>query len=159
MSEKGIKISPKHGLNPTMGVCFFCGEPKEIALFGKLKNDEKAPERLVLDYEPCDKCREQMEQGVTFIGVTFEPNQDGQPPITENNEQKLYPTGAFMVVRDEAVERLLPGDEIKDMREDTLKKRKAFVEGCILKSWSDAYAKLNDSETPDEPDDENSNTD
>ena len=33
MSNAGIKLSPKHGLNPTIPVCFWCGEERnEVAL-------------------------------------------------------------------------------------------------------------------------------
>lgn len=35
--SKGIKISPKYGLNPTIPVCFWCGKQKnEIALMGRM---------------------------------------------------------------------------------------------------------------------------
>ena len=33
---KNIKISPKHGLNPLIPKCFFCGKEKnEIAILGR----------------------------------------------------------------------------------------------------------------------------
>ena len=55
----GIRLSDKHGVNPTMGVCMWCGEPTgEIALLGKLKGDVEAPRYSTLSYEPCDKCKE-----------------------------------------------------------------------------------------------------
>ena len=40
-----IKVSPKHGLNPTIPQCFWCGKDKsEIALLGKMdKEDSPAP--------------------------------------------------------------------------------------------------------------------
>lgn len=44
-----IKISPKHGVNPTIPVCFFCGKPKnEIALMGRMggKEDIEAPTKF-----------------------------------------------------------------------------------------------------------------
>ena len=59
-----ILLSPKHGLNPTIPICFWCGEEKnEIALMGRIGDarkgeDFEAPMHAVLDYEPCDKCRE-----------------------------------------------------------------------------------------------------
>ena len=37
MSNAGIKLSPKHGLNPTIPVCFWCGEERnEVALLGHI---------------------------------------------------------------------------------------------------------------------------
>lgn len=44
-----IKLSPKHGVNPTIPVCFFCGKPKnEIALMGRMggKEDIEAPTKF-----------------------------------------------------------------------------------------------------------------
>lgn len=36
-----IKLSSKHGVNPTIPVCFFCGEEKnEIALLGRIGGKE-----------------------------------------------------------------------------------------------------------------------
>lgn len=38
----GIEISPKHGLNPTIPVCFWCGKEKnEIALLGRIREKTK----------------------------------------------------------------------------------------------------------------------
>lgn len=72
--SNSIKISPKHGVNPTIPICFFCGEEKqEIALLGKIggkSEDLEAPRHMVLDYEPCDKCKEQMKLGVVLIPVS-----------------------------------------------------------------------------------------
>lgn len=67
MPSKSIKISPKYGVNPTIPVCFFCGEEKqEIALLGKLKGDVEAPHRMCLDYEPCEKCKQIFAQGIDW---------------------------------------------------------------------------------------------
>lgn len=71
---KSIPLSPKHGVNPCIPICFFCGKEKnEIALLGKLKNDAEASRSALFDYEPCDKCKELMSQGITMIGVTSQP--------------------------------------------------------------------------------------
>lgn len=32
-----VRLSPKHGLNPSLVVCPICGEPISIALLGRLK--------------------------------------------------------------------------------------------------------------------------
>ena len=57
-----ILLSPKHGLNPSMQLCFYCGECKGIALMGKLKDDKEAPRECVTDLEPCDKCKEKYKE-------------------------------------------------------------------------------------------------
>ena len=99
--SKGITLSPKHGVNPTIPVCFFCGEDKnEIALLGRIggKEDLEAPRKVVLDFEPCDKCKEKFAQGVLLIEVTQTPTYIGMP-IAEN----AYPTGRYVVVKPEAL--------------------------------------------------------
>ena len=100
--SKSIKLSPKHGVNPCMPVCFFCGDTKnEIALLGRIggKEDLEAPMRAVLDYEPCEECRKKFAEGVLLIEVTNYPNMEGQPMIAKN----AYPTGRYSVVRPEAL--------------------------------------------------------
>ena len=55
--EPSIRLSEKHGLNPTLGVCFFCGEETgEIGLLGKLKGDREASTSLSVLSMP--SCRE-----------------------------------------------------------------------------------------------------
>ena len=100
-------ISKKHGLNPSMDICFFCGEAKGIALFGKMKGDAEAPRNVLLNYEPCDKCKEAMDQGTTVIEVVTEDN--GNMPIKEG----IYPTGRWCVMRSEAAQELFGTDSKK----------------------------------------------
>lgn len=100
-------VSKKHGLNPSMDICFFCGEAKGIALFGKMKGDAKAPHNVLLNYEPCDKCKELMAQGTTLIEVVTEDN--GNMQIQEG----IYPTGRWSVMRSEAAKELFETDSPK----------------------------------------------
>lgn len=129
-----IKISPKHGVNPTIPVCFFCGKEKqELALLGKLKGDVEAPMNMVLDYEPCEHCKRLFEKGVLVIGVS-DTAPDGRPPIQKKGKTNLYPTGAYIVAtkdfitrvfEDEIAENLLKaGKCLMDYRElETIQKR------------------------------------
>ena len=100
-----IRLSPKHGLNPTIPICAFCGKQKnEIALMGRIGDGRKgedfeAPRNVILDYEPCDECKAQWEQGVAIIEVSRYPVTEGQPPIA----QGAYPTGRVAVVKEEAL--------------------------------------------------------
>lgn len=86
MSNKGIKLSPKYGVNPTIPICFFCGEEKnEIALMGHIgdgrkREDIEAPKHMILDYEPCACCQEKFSHGVLIVEVNSYPNSDNQPP-------------------------------------------------------------------------------
>jgi hypothetical protein len=94
--SKSIPLSPKHGVNPTIPICFFCRENKnEIALLGRLPKDQKAPTHTLIDYEPCDKCKEKFKEGVLIIECTQHPNIPNQPPI----QQHAYPTGDYVVVK------------------------------------------------------------
>lgn len=98
--SNGIKLSPKHGVNPCMPVCFFCGQDRnEIVLFGKIgKEDKEAPMRAVVDFEPCDECKKKFAEGVLLIEVTNSPECIGMPIAKD-----AYPTGRYVVVRPEAL--------------------------------------------------------
>lgn len=102
-------ISKKHGLNPSMDICFFCGEAKGIALFGKMKGDAEAPREVLLNYEPCGDCAKKMAEGTTVIEVVTEDN--GNMPMKEN--VYVYPTGRWCVVRKEAAKELFNGEFAK----------------------------------------------
>lgn len=120
--SNNIKLSPKHGVNPTMGVCFFCGEHTgEIGLLGKIKGDAEAPKESVLSYEPCDNCKALMEQGITLIAVREDT--DGRPPIASDENGTYYPTGDFMVLTEHGVNACFTEDAAKSL----LKSRKGFV--------------------------------
>lgn len=122
MSKDEIRLSKKYGVNPTIPVCFWCGEPKnQVALLGLIRDKKtheeiEAPMHMVLDYEPCDKCKENMALGFTIMEATPHPNPVTSVPIQEGT----YPTGNWIVVTDDAAEQILSVD--------TAKHRKAFVD-------------------------------
>lgn len=108
----GIRLSKKHGVNPTLGVCFYCGEDSgEIALLGKLKNDAEAPRRMALNYIPCKKCEEHMNSGVTLIEVDYTNPHDIAPISRDSAGNDVYPTSRWCVLTEEAGKRLF-GDSI-----------------------------------------------
>ena len=101
--SKGIKISPKHGLNPTIPVCFWCGKQKnEIALMGRMTDDIEAPKNMVLNYVPCEECQNHMAMGVAVLEASDHPNTEGQPPM----QKGVYPTSRFVVVTTECADRV-----------------------------------------------------
>ena len=101
--SKGIKISPKYGVNPTIPVCFWCGKQKnEIALMGRMKGDIEAPKNMVLDYVPCEECQNHMAMGVAVLEASDHPNTEGQPPM----QKGVYPTSRFVVVTTECADRV-----------------------------------------------------
>ena len=109
-----IKVSQKHGLNPSIPICFWCGKDKnEIVLLGKLKNDEKAPAEILLDYEPCDECAEKIKKGVLCI-ETIKESQNNLPPISkDSNGRDVYPTGRFFVITEECANRMFENLNLK----------------------------------------------
>lgn len=109
--SNGIEISPKHGLNPTIPVCFWCGKEKnEIALLGRIRektqrnSDIEAPRRMVIDYEPCDECKKMWESGVAVLEAQETPTMSNQPEI----QKGIYPTGRLVVVTVEGADRVFP---------------------------------------------------
>lgn len=124
--SKSIPISPKHGVNPCIPICFFCGQEKnEIALLGKIKGDKEAPKNVVLDYEPCENCKKSMSAGITLIGVETHPLQPNQPEI----QKGLYPTGSWCVVSDDFIKRNIQPEE---MCNTVLQKRRCFMENEMI---------------------------
>lgn len=114
---KSIKISAKHGVNPSMDMCFWCGEAKGIVLFGKLKGDVEAPREVISGYKPCDKCISGMSLGITLIEVTEIDN--GNPTLGG-----FHPTGRWVVVKDEAIPNMLNDPEIA---EEVIKARRCLI--------------------------------
>ncbi len=110
---KGITLSEKHGVNPTLPVCFWCGEENgTVALLGRLPGDIEAPRHPVLDYDPCDECRENFALGIALIECT-EYNSNNLPPIQETPQ--LFPTGRLLVIKPEAVSRIFDEDTTKQL--------------------------------------------
>ena len=98
--SKSIKLSPKHGVNPCIPICFFCQQERnEIVLFGKIgREDKEAPMKAVVDFEPCEECQKKFAEGVLLIEVTQSPEYIGMPIAPD-----AYPTGRYVVVRPEAL--------------------------------------------------------
>lgn len=63
--SKGIRVSEKHGVNPSITICPICGKETGIALLGKLKGDEEAPMRMLSD--PCDDCISKLGNDKIYI--------------------------------------------------------------------------------------------
>lgn len=97
---------------------------------GKLKGDQEAPKNLCMDYEPCDACKALFEGNILLIGVTTTPNGE-QPPIRDD----LYPTGSYVVLTREAVERAFQEEAAKRI----LEKGKAFLEEPTLQDLIHAF--------------------
>ena len=134
-----IRISPKHGLNPSIPLCFWCGKEKnEVVLMGKInKEDFEAPRNVFLDYEPCNECAAKFAKGIHVVGVLTEDN--GNPPLKGNDGESYYPTGASFVASENFIKRLIADTEEQDK---ILKKRSVLMDSSvveqILKDLEDA---------------------
>lgn len=103
MGDNMVYISQKHGVNPSISRCFYCGKDKnEILLFGRLPNDVEAPMHSIINYEPCDACKELFKAGVLIIECTAEPQHTNQLAI----QRGAYPTGNYVVITRDAAKRL-----------------------------------------------------
>ena len=94
-----IKISPKHGVNPCIPICFFCGNEKnEVALLGRIdEEDNPAPSSAILDYIPCPECQKKMELGCTIIETTDEHTDF---PVLGDDGKEHYLTGFWCVMKE-----------------------------------------------------------
>jgi hypothetical protein len=116
--ERGIRLSPKYGVNPAVPVCFYCWKEKnEVILAGKIgEEDIEAPKGKVWDMEPCEGCKGWMKEGVILISV--KDGETGGSP---------WRTGGWVVVKEEAVKRMFQG-EIMD---GLLRVRVGYVEDKV----------------------------
>lgn len=112
----GIRLSPKHGLNPAIPVCFFCQKPKnEVVLVGRLKDDKEAPRNAVWNNEPCDECRDLMNRGIVCISVDADKSNDHSNP---------WRSGGWCVLTEKAFGEIFHGEVVTE----AVKKRAAFIE-------------------------------
>lgn len=103
MAKGDIKLSRKYGLNPTIPVCFWCGEERnEVAVLGEVKDrngrEVEMPMHACIDYIPCEECQKKMSLGFTLIEATSEPNSTTSREI----QSGVYPTGRWIVIKPEA---------------------------------------------------------
>ena len=108
MANKNIRISPKHGVNPTIPICAWCGQKKnEIAMLGKIdREDSEAPKNCILDYVPCDHCAEQWSAGVAILEATTKRPEPYRPPMKQDKGVDIYPTMRMVVIRAESASQI-----------------------------------------------------
>lgn len=78
-----IRLSEKHGVNPSMDTCFYCGEVTGIALMGKIStkdnHDVEAPRYVCSSVTPCDKCKEKYKDYVLMVEAKSSDSKNPQP--------------------------------------------------------------------------------
>ena len=117
--NQSIRLSPSHGVNPSVETCFLCQKDMSVILFGHQSQrgqlDWKAPANTCLGNH-CDKCEEFMNKGIILISIDEEKS--------KGDMSNPYRTGGWVVVRDLFVERVV---EPVDLRNAILNKRMAFI--------------------------------
>ena len=68
-----IKLSDKHGVNPSINHCFICNKDINIALFGYIKGDKEAPKHCCTG-DLCDDCKEKLKTHVAIIEMKSKTN-------------------------------------------------------------------------------------
>lgn len=103
-----------------MTQCFFCHEPKDIVMDTRLR---KRFDRLVgvADMNPCQKCKEYMQQGIIMISARDD----------DIGNQNPYRTGGWAVVSEEVLSKIITPPELL---EKILKARFCFVPDTAWKN-------------------------
>lgn len=99
-----ITLHPEHGVNPSIGVCFWCGKDDGTVLLLGHNKGKEAPRRMVASYEPCPDCRDLMSKGITVMEAD-EPKHYSEQP---------RPTGNWVVVSAEAIRRIVDPPEFAE---------------------------------------------
>ena len=95
-----IRLSDKHGVNPSVLVCPICYADSGVALFGRMAGDKEAP-RCTLDITPCTACKAWIDEGRIIIVEC----------VSENNKAR---TGRLWAVTFESFTRNFEGTECYD---------------------------------------------
>ncbi len=97
--------------------CFWCGKEKNELILPKKQNkawcDNKSMS-VVVNYEPCDACREEDKLGVRVIEVQDTPLTENQPEIQEG----FYPTSHTWVVDKDVAKKVFETDNLVVMLEE-----------------------------------------
>ena len=133
---------PKVGVALTK--CYFCGGDDKIVLntllTGQMAKKVEEMHGMVIDMEPCPKCREFMKQGVILLTIDSEKSEPGwnKPPSMDQGNPfyrkpsdrrqfipNPYRTGGFFVLKDIAIEQCIHPEA---MAQWALKHRWMFIE-------------------------------
>lgn len=133
-----IRLHSKFGLNPTVPVCFWCGEDTgEVALLGAAYKGE-APSKMIMSYDPCPNCQKLFSQGC----FCFEVIQRGDNELALAKDgwgSTVKPSGRMVVIGWEAAKRIFGGSDQWAYIEK--QKRAALDLGTFSALFNDAVEK------------------
>lgn len=115
-----IRVSEKHGVNPALGRCLWCGgDDGTLLLLGRLPGDKEAPRHVIHSYDECKACAEKFAEGLLIIEARCErtgshnPRRQPKigtvadmPPLSRQPEGDMYPTGRHVVLGEPGIEKL-----------------------------------------------------
>lgn len=79
----GIRVSKKHGVNPSIDTCPKCGGASGLILFGRLPQDKEAPRMVSYSLELCNDCKTEMEKNELIFCMEAEQTDNGIRPKGE----------------------------------------------------------------------------
>ena len=136
----GLRLHSKHGLNPTMTNCYFCGEPSEILLVGNAVNqfkkagvhvseDGRMPHEIgAINTTPCQKCEEYMKKGIMLISIRDGEGKEVEQATKEKRIPTPYRTGKICVMTEKGFLKIpMP----KTLQKQVLRARFLFVPDTI----------------------------
>lgn len=111
-----IRLSPRHGVNPSLLCCFVCGESYGVALLGQIRgrptgkrgvygdpimeHDPEAPRQIRGD-DLCNRCKGIVASGGVFIIEAVAPR-----PAHEGGGGEPTRTGRLSAIKGEAFDRI-----------------------------------------------------
>ncbi len=113
---KSVRLSEKHGVNPSVLTCFVCGDSYGIALLGRLPGDAEAPREMTHEKQWCDSCRTLADENDGVWLVRVRDGEKGRIP---------YRLGQVTMMRAEAVRRVIHRPE--GLADEIIRRRMAFV--------------------------------
>jgi hypothetical protein len=95
-----LRLHPKHGLAPTIPVCWYCGEEKnEVVLLGaKWKGKAAPPARAIVDHEPCEVCEKWMKRGIMLLRAV--PGTESAPKRVKSGQLAVVKEGWLDAIED-----------------------------------------------------------
>lgn len=96
--SKGIRLSEKHGVNPSITVCPICGKETGIALLGKLKGDEEAPRKIIGDI--CDDCISKLGNDKIYIFAVNDQGYSTKSIIIERSALNIPIKGYIALMKE-----------------------------------------------------------
>ena len=140
-----ILLSEKHGVNPAICKCFYCGGDVGVVLAGKLPGDVEAPHNVVWNMQPCNECEKHMKAGIILIEVEDDQHErieaerqehlrkyanilpKRRPPFIHNPSR----AGGWWVIKEEAIKRMI---QPPDLLANVLQCRWTFIEKRVAEA-------------------------